>query len=257
MQTMRATPSYALETRDILGVPVVAETADRVLTAIVERFEAGAVQRVAFLNANLAIRGGADAAELLRDFVVLNDGVAVDLAGWLLHGARFPDNLNGTDFTPSLLRRLPTGARVFLYGARPEVVSRTATLLASRGVAICGFCDGYGCAGSEAAEAARRARAEVILVALGNPLQEQWIREHGGASGARLLLAVGALFDFVSGAVVRAPRAVRHMRLEWLFRLTQEPKRLGGRYTLGIAQFFGCVLRERRRRRLGGKPHMV
>jgi beta-1,4-glucosyltransferase len=197
----------------------------------------------------LIISSGHEIDELLKDFVVLNDGIALDAAGWLLNGKRFEENLNGTDLTPRLLCSLPEGAQVFLYGAKPDVVKRAAERFGNDGVAICGFRDGYSCSGSEAAEAARLAGAEVVLVALGNPRQERWIVKHGDASGARLFLGVGALFDFMSGAAVRAPRIFRALRLEWLFRLLREPRRLGRRYTVEMAQFFRLVLRERRRRR--------
>ena len=58
----------------------------------------------------------------MRRFVVLNDGIGLDLASRYLYGETFPDNLNGTDFTPALLAAAGAEARVFLFGARPEVV---------------------------------------------------------------------------------------------------------------------------------------
>jgi UDP-N-acetyl-D-mannosaminuronic acid transferase (WecB/TagA/CpsF family) len=69
------------------------------------------------------------------------------------------------------------------------------------------------------------------------------------------VLTVGALFDFVSGAVPRAPRMVRMMRLEWAYRLVQEPARLWRRYVLGIPVFLFHVFRYRfSRRRILAQP---
>jgi alpha-1,3-mannosyltransferase len=90
-------------------------------------------------------------------------------------------------------------------------------------------------------------RANLVLVALGNPLQELWIARHGEASGATLLIGVGALFDFTVDRVHRAPPWLRRARCEWMYRLASEPRRLAGRYLLGNALFLASVLRDRRR----------
>ena len=79
--------------------------------------------------------------------------------------------------------------------------------------------------------------AEVVLVALGDPKQEEWIRDNMHASNANLLVCVGALFDFLSGKALRAPRWVQRLRMEWFFRLLQEPRRLARRYSIDIVRF--------------------
>jgi alpha-1,3-mannosyltransferase len=71
------------------------------------------------------------------------------------------------------------------------------------------------------------------LVAMGNPMQEMWLAEHLEATGCRLGFGVGALFDFLSGDVLRAPLWVQSARLEWAYRLIKEPGRLWRRYVLG------------------------
>ena len=91
------------------------------------------------------------------------------------------------------------------------------------------------------------ARIDLLLVAMGTPLQEKWVDRHLTADHARVVISVGALLDFVSGRVTRAPRWVRHLRLEWLFRLWLEPNRLWRRYVLGIPVFLGHVLSHRLR----------
>ncbi len=84
---------------------------------------------------------------------------------------------------------------------------------------------------------------------MGTPLQEKWAHHHIRADHARLVLTVGALFDFISGAVPRAPQTARMMRLEWAYRLLQEPARLWRRYVLGIPVFLFYVMQYRFSRR--------
>ena len=96
------------------------------------------------------------------------------------------------------------------------------------------------------AERVRTSGAAACLVAMGSPLQERWILEHGVATGARLLWAVGGALDFHAGAKRRAPRAVQRLGLEWAFRLALEPRRLARRYLIGNAAFALATLRERR-----------
>lgn len=236
----------SLQTIEILGVPVGSATSDAAAAAIAEGFAAGRTQRIAFLNHNLAVRlMELDRLAVLDDFTVLNDGLSLDVAARMLHGRRFAANLNGTDLTPRILAALPKSARLFLYGARPEVVAEAARRLAEAGHAVAGFRDGYGGDPAGAAAAAREAGAEVVLVAMGNPAQELWIADYGAASGARLFLAVGAWLDFMTGTVPRAPALVRRLRLEWLFRLALEPRRLLRRYTVDAARFLIAALRRR------------
>jgi UDP-N-acetyl-D-mannosaminuronic acid transferase (WecB/TagA/CpsF family) len=75
------------------------------------------------------------------------------------------------------------------------------------------------------------------------------VADHIRTDHARLVLTVGALFDFASGTVPRAPRMVRTLRLEWIYRLLQEPGRLWRRYVLGVPLFLYQVARHRFGRR--------
>jgi exopolysaccharide biosynthesis WecB/TagA/CpsF family protein len=72
---------------------------------------------------------------------------------------------------------------------------------------------------------------------MGNPKQELWIAQHLEMTGCRVGLAVGALFDFIAEVVPRAPKWVRTIRAEWLFRLAIEPRRLWRRYLMGNVVF--------------------
>ena len=77
-----------------------------------------------------------------------------------------------------------------------------------------------------------RAEVTILFVCLGKPRQEEWIAEHGYASGARVCLAFGAAVDFLAGRVARAPRLIANHGLEWAWRLLREPRRLARRYLI-------------------------
>ena len=148
-------------------------------------------------------------------------------------------NGNGTDFTPYLLRQAHRPLRLFLLGGKSQVVGRAAEYARQQlGQEVVGVCDGYaGMSEIRLLERIERAKPDILLVALGNPVQEQWIMQHWEALNVSLVMGVGALFDFWAGAKPRAPRVVQSLRLEWLYRLCLEPRRLLRRYTVDIMRF--------------------
>lgn len=87
-----------------------------------------------------------------------------------------------------------------------------------------------------------RQKVDILLVAMGTPRQEKWVDTFIRPEHARLVITVGALFDFVAGEIPRAPSAIRRLRVEWLYRFLQEPTRLASRYFVGGPVFIGHVL---------------
>ncbi|HEV7432372.1 MAG TPA: WecB/TagA/CpsF family glycosyltransferase, partial [Steroidobacteraceae bacterium] len=87
--------------------------------------------------------------------------------------------------------------------------------------------------------------AKMLLVAKGVPGQELWIAANAERLTPPVILGVGALFDFYSGAISRAPRLLRELRMEWLYRLLREPRRLFRRYVFGNPEFVARVLLRR------------
>jgi len=188
----------------------------------------------------IAHRDHAYAADLRR-LVVLNDGLGMNIAARFALGRGFPDNLNGTDFVPALLRAVPAGTRVHLLGAHPEVVARAAEVLAQTHptLSVVGARDGYFAPEEVAAVLAEidAARPDLLLVAMGNPRQERFMVEHAETIGAPVVIAVGALFDFLAERFPRAPHVVRRAGFEWAWRFAHEPRRLFERYTVGNVAF--------------------
>lgn len=83
--------------------------------------------------------------------------------------------------------------------------------------------------------------ARLIFIGLGCPRQEFWMARHSAAVNGTMV-GIGAAFNFLSGRLERAPHAMQSLGLEWLYRLTQEPRRLLGRYLLHNSRFVWFAL---------------
>lgn len=197
---------------------------------------------VAFVNAhslNLAWKNASFKKSLNAFDMRLVDGSGVRLA-CQMRNQTLQDNLNGTDLLPHLLERCATQRRsIFLYGARPGVAVAMAEKLVKQypELHIAGALDGYQNTDQQVVDAINACAPHIVLVALGSPLQEQWIQQWGHRCDCNTLIAVGGLFDFFSGRVRRAPEWLRELGLEWTWRLLQEPARLWKRYVLGNPAF--------------------
>lgn len=86
--------------------------------------------------------------------------------------------------------------------------------------------------------------ADIVWVGLGTPKQDYWVARFRPLLTAPVLVAVGAAFDFHAGRVRQAPRWMQRTGLEWLFRLTQDPRRLWRRYVLGNPRFVFLIARQ-------------
>ncbi len=239
-----------LVTRDILGVAVTSAPMDAMIAHLDARLEAGERIKLGFLNAhasNLAAKIPAFRAAL-HGFLILNDGIGIDIASRRLHGERFPENLNGTDFVPAYIQRTAKPRRIYLLGGRPGVAEDAAARLKTLAPRhqIVGVQNGYFPPDETAAivAAIAAARPDILLVAFGNPAQELFIARHFADLGVPLAIGVGALLDFLSGRAVRAPGVFRAARIEWVWRLAREPGRLWRRYLLGNSQFLWRVIRK-------------
>lgn len=247
-----------LTQRCVCGVDILVATANEAARLLGERLDRRLYTPVGFVNAhcvNIAVDDPAYRAAL-SDFLLLPDGIGVDLGSRLLFGVAFPENLNGTDFVPFLLAALDRPVRVALVGAAPGIVERAAAAfaLAHPRHTFLPVANGYFAEGPETElmlARLRAAKADIVLVALGVPRQELFIAKHLDGRHAVLAIGVGALLDFTAGKVPRAPKLLRRLRLEWAYRLAVEPRRMWRRYVIGNPRFMLRILAERRR---AGRP---
>lgn len=238
-------------TRDILGTGVADLSREGALELLAGYIERRRFTRVGFLNAHNAnvARTDPEFAAALEQFLILPDGIGVDIASRMLYGMFFPANLNGTDFVPALLAHIERPMTVGLIGTRRENAEKAAARLCEmapqhRFVVVH---DGFFDEDDEPAILGRmrELRPDVLLVAMGVPRQELWIVRKLGPEHCTMPFAVGALLDFLSGAVPRAPVWMRRLRIEWMFRLLLEPKRLWRRYVVGNPVFLLRVLHQK------------
>ncbi len=230
----------------LAGYPILSIGAAALGERLNQRLQTKTKTVLAFANTNLVMRCQHLRPWLCSDEVILvNDGIGVDLAVYLKYGRMYSENLNGTDFIPYLLKTLHHPRKIFLFGGKPEVVRQAATVIARNSHhTIAGFHDGYSpVRPADLRTMINDSGAHVVLVGLGNPLQEEWIRDNMGSLHAPLFINVGALFDFLSGHVRRAPDWIQRIRCEWMYRFSKEPRRMARRYTLDLLSFFDLCRR--------------
>jgi exopolysaccharide biosynthesis WecB/TagA/CpsF family protein len=240
------TPRLSTAFLPALGLDLVDATADQTIAALL----APGRRRAFFMNAhccNIRRRDQSYAKAVAAADLLMPDGIGVEIAAKMT-GQKLTANLNGTDLVPALLAQAARlGKSVFLFGGTPGTADSAASHLIHTipNLRIAGTRDGFDGAADTGSVIAdiNDSEADIVLVALGVPMQEIWLHTNAHRLDAPLTVAVGALFDFLAGTVVRAPTPVRKARLEWAWRLAQEPRRLAKRYLAGNAAFLAHALK--------------
>jgi len=131
------------------------------------------------------------------------------------------------------------GYTFFLYGGSPGAPDSMEAYLRSRfdGINIVGkysppFRPLSGEEDQAVCDIINAAKPDILWVGLGSPKQDVWIAEHRDRIRGSIMIASGATFDFFSGRIRQAPEWIRNAGFEWLFRLTQDFRRLWVRYTV-------------------------
>ena len=158
-----------------------------------------------------------------------------------------PTRVTGADGLLRIAERAADrGWRLFFLGAAPGVGERAATALRARypGLRIVGTVSGSPAPAEEDAlvEQINASGAELLFVAFGAPIQDKWIARNSTRLNVTMAMGVGGAFDFVAGETARAPRWLRRLGLEWLFRLIRQPWRW--RRMMRLPRFVLAVLRE-------------
>ncbi|HET9073084.1 MAG TPA: WecB/TagA/CpsF family glycosyltransferase [Solirubrobacteraceae bacterium] len=222
---------------------------------------AGLTRRVMYVNAHVVNQSRSYPellAALRRADLVYCDGYGVRLAAHVLDKP-VPHRMTGADWIWDLASLCElSGQPIYLLGSEPPIAREAADQLRRwyPRLDVTGAHHGFFALGSphndRVIEDINAHPGAIVLVGMGSPKQELWVDHYADALRGSVVWTVGALFDYVSGHVPRAPRWLADNGWEWIFRLALEPQRMWRRYLLGNPQFLARVIAETRGRRLDG-----
>ena len=210
-------------------------------------YRKGEVKSVYFLNMDCLFKAQKDEryrSILNRADMVLSDGIGLKVVMQLFN-KKLHDNCNGTDFSPLIFSVAEKNQyRIFLLGGKEGVAETAAMTLKKKfpNLCICGVHHGYDVMDDVLVERINRSQADILFVGMGAPVQEKWIDNNKGRLNVRLSIGVGGLFDYWAGNIIRAPYFIRLLKLEWLWRVLMEPKRLWKRYFVDGLYFLLTLL---------------
>ena len=251
-----AVPGPAISWVGLGGTKVCLVGARQALDMIMDRAQEAVARPLAVVSANLdhirhfgegsRWQGVLDEDGSPLEWLALLDGAPLVTRAHHLTGRAWP-RLAGSDLIEPILEEAQRrGLRLGVLGGTAE----THALIRGRfsrerpGLQVTGWWSPDRPALNDPAVSARiaaeiaAAGVDILLVCLGKPKQELWIKEHGAATGAPVLLAFGAVVDFLAGRRERAPRVVSELGAEWVWRLALEPRRLARRYLVDGAQAY-------------------
>jgi N-acetylglucosaminyldiphosphoundecaprenol N-acetyl-beta-D-mannosaminyltransferase len=235
---------------DILGIKVDNLTAEELKNRILGILTSKNRGYIIYANVNSINLAGSDPE--LRNIlnssgILYPDGYGVMLASKIL-GNTFREKITSTDFFINFCEEL-AGKNISMYflGGKPGVAQKARQKLQASipALTITGECHGYFDTEAEEKiiEKINDARPDILVVGMGTPKQEKWIYHNRHRLNVPVCWAVGAVFDFISVSIARAPCWLRKINLEWLYRLSREPKRLWRRYLLGNPLFVFRVVK--------------
>ncbi len=232
-QTTAPPPTAPIPALAILGLPVHALDMTAALDAMDGFVRTGTPHHIVTADASMLVMAQDDAE--LRAIIAQADLVTPDSVGVLWAAKRLghalPERVSGVEIVEQLCARSASkNYRLYFFGASAGIAEQAAARMQAKypGAHIVGTRSGFFTDGDVPAIVAdiRASRADVVCVALGIPKQEKWIAAHKYELGASVLIGVGGTLDVLSGNTRRAPRLFQAARLEWLWRVLTNPRKL-------------------------------
>ncbi len=250
----------SLVKNEVLGVSVTSSSEENILEYIVKKIESYAEdkEKLLIVTPNPEILVYANKHKEFRDIlnqaqISLPDGVGVLWAGRVL-GKPFQQRITGVDFMKSLCKEvIRKPITVGFLGGRGGVAEVTSKCLqkAYPGLKV-GFVGEepggisnfkFQISNAQSRRFEETITCDILFVAFGFPKQEEWMAENLEKLDVKVMMGVGGAFDYISGKVPRAPKLIRAIGFEWLYRLLRQPWRW--KRQLALVEFVGLVLREK------------
>ena len=236
---------------DILGIHVHRVSSSDIQSIILKRIREN--DRGVFLYVHLHSINLAQADDELRSMfnsatITYCDGEGVRIGARLL-GHFLPERIPLTRWIyPFLDFCVLNTLSVYCIGTEERIIRRAIGVLCDRfpALKIAGFHDGFfhtdGERSAEVLRDIRNTRPDILIVGMGTPLQEFWVRDHWDELQAGCILTAGSCFDYIAGEKQACPPWMAEHGLEWLHRLIREPRRVWKRYLIGIPLFLWRIL---------------
>jgi N-acetylglucosaminyldiphosphoundecaprenol N-acetyl-beta-D-mannosaminyltransferase len=240
----------------LMGCQVDNLSMEETLGRIEQFIQSGQPHQHVVVNVDKLVKASRDPGlrQIINDCALVNvDGMPVVWASRLL-GKPLKERVAGVDLFEALMRRAgDKGWRVFLLGAREEVVSKVADTYQRKypKLVLAGYRNGYWKGEVEEAavvEQIRASRADLLFVAISSPKKEQFLGRYQAEMKIPFAMGVGGTFDVAIGRVKRAPVWMQKSGLEWFYRFLQEPRRMFRRYFIEDMAFIWLFIKEAARR---------
>lgn len=186
--------------------------------------------------------------------LILTDGKPLLwISKW--YGTPIKEKVSGSDLFPFLCEMAAKkGYKMFFLGAAEGVAAKAAENLTNRykGLQVVGAYSppiGFEKKQEEIGKIEsmiKKSNPDILIVGLGCPKQEIFMHRYCKELGVPISLGLGASFDFEAGNIKRAPKWMADHGLEWLFRITQDPKRMAKRYLVDDRKILGLAIKYRR-----------
>lgn len=186
--------------------------------------------------------------------LILTDGKPLLwISKW--YGNAIKEKISGSDLFPKLCEMsAKKGYTMFFLGAAEGVAAKAAENLMNRypGLEVVGtYSPSFGFEKNELEMAKiekmiKDAHPHILIVGLGCPKQELFIYHNRNKLGVPISFGLGASLDFEAGKIKRAPRWMANHGLEWLYRITQDPKRMAKRYFIDDRKIIGIAMKYKR-----------
>ena len=225
----------------ILGVPIDIVMMEEAVARVLKMLQGTAQHHVMTPNSEMLVEAQRNPA--FKEVLLKSSFNLPDSAGLLWaarrQGQKLPERVSGVDFVEQLCQISTADTPVFLLGGRDGVAAKASEQLArsNEQLRVVGTYEGSSReeGASDSILRVNASGARLLLVAFGAPVQDLWIAKHlSGMPNIRVAVGVGGTFDFLAGKIRRAPKWMRSLGLEWLWRFILQPQRIGRIFTAVI-----------------------
>ena len=258
LQNTERESKMSISSINILGVTIKNRTKDETVETIKYFLSSDTPNMIFTPNAEIIYKASKNnnyKQVLNSASLLIPDGIGVSISMKIL-GLKSPQRMTGIEIAEEIIAYASRrNFRIFLLGGKPGIAEKAKEKIEAKYNVdlICGTSHGYFEKEENSTEnqtiinKINQSGADIVFVCFGAPTQELWITQNASLlSKARVLMGLGGCLDVWSGSIPRAPRILRLLCLEWLFRAIKQPKRF--KRIPNLFKFIFAVIRQERKK---------